>query len=229
MSGPPYPYSAAGAPSLYPSDFGDFVFGYSPFEGSIDVIPPNFNFWATIISQYANSPRIYTIIGNFFECIDQTANFEAFYDDIWNIATAIGYGLDVWGRILDVSRILQVEDVGRYVGFQEQANTTDPFNSGSPLYSGAPLTSAHRLADDAYRILLLAKAASNICDGSTPAITRILLMLFPGRGNCYCTDGRDMTMTYTFTFPLSPVEDAIVTNSGVLPKTSGVAASPVQL
>lgn len=38
-----------------------------------------------------------------------------------------------------------------------------------------------------------------------------------------------MTMTYTFTFALTPVELAIVLNSGVLPKPTGVAASVVLL
>jgi Protein of unknown function (DUF2612) len=36
-----------------------------------------------------------------------------------------------------------------------------------------------------------------------------------------------MTMTYTFAFQLSPVELAIVTQSGVLPKPTGVLASVV--
>ena len=43
------------------------------------------------------------------------------------------------------------------------------------------------------------------------------------------TDGLNMTMTYTFRFPLTPVQLAIVQNSGVLPRTSGVAATVVQL
>jgi len=38
-----------------------------------------------------------------------------------------------------------------------------------------------------------------------------------------------MMMTYTFEFPLSPVELAIVQNSGVLPKPTGVAATVVIL
>ncbi|WP_415752057.1 DUF2612 domain-containing protein [Mesorhizobium sp. B2-1-8] len=36
-----------------------------------------------------------------------------------------------------------------------------------------------------------------------------------------------MTMTYSFAFQLTPVELAIVQNSGVLPKPTGVKASIV--
>jgi hypothetical protein len=38
-----------------------------------------------------------------------------------------------------------------------------------------------------------------------------------------------MTMAYVFTFGLTPVELAIVQNSGVLPKSTGVAATVVLL
>ena len=56
----------------------------------------------------------------------------------------------------------------------------------------------------------------------------ILLALFPNRGDVFVTDDGNMSMTYTFNFALSAVEAAIVTQSGVLPKPSGVAVSYVQ-
>ena len=42
-------------------------------------------------------------------------------------------------------------------------------------------------------------------------------------------DGENMTMQYVFNFTLSPVELAIVEESGVLPKPVGVAATVVQI
>jgi len=73
-----------------------------------------------------------------------------------------------------------------------------------------------------------AKALANISDGSIPSINQVLMKLFPSRGNCYVADGENMTLAYTFAFTLTPVENAIVSQSGVLPKTVGVAASVVQ-
>jgi len=186
-----------------------------------------FSYWQTIISQYANSDILTTLIGDFNTNVDQTRNFDLFYDLIFNVATAQGYGLDVWGRIVGVTRTLQVASV-RYFGFEEQAGTTDPFGQ-SPFYSGQPITDNYQLSDDAFRVLIYAKALANISDGSIASINQILLNLFPGRGNAYVTDGLDMTMTYTFTFTLSDVELAIVSQSGVLPKPVGVAASVVQI
>lgn len=59
---------------------------------------------STVISQYANSPRICGLVQRWNACLDPSANITAFYDDVWNIETAIGYGLDVWGRILGTGR-----------------------------------------------------------------------------------------------------------------------------
>jgi hypothetical protein len=182
------------------------------------------NYEQTIIAQYANSPTILQLIQNMNFYLDPTTNIDNFYDLMWNVATAQGYGLDVWGRIVGVGRVLQVSG-GSNFGFSGPSGTSgDPFNI-SPFYSGAGLTSNYALSDDAFRTLIYAKALSNICDGSIPAINQLLLNLFPGQGNCYVADGENMTLTFTFNFALTPVEAAIVGQSGILPKACGVASS----
>jgi hypothetical protein len=244
-TGPPYPRPPAGIPN----GFGQFATGISP----IGDFPP-FDVWRTVISEYANSPVLTRLIGNIFAYLDQTANFDAFFDFIWNVDTAQGVGLDVWGRIVGVNRVLAVT-VGDWFGFDEAIPGSDAFGQGA-FFSGAPLTTNFALSDDAFRLLIFAKAAANISNGSIPAINQILLGLFPNRGNAYVTEGgapgtwfgfqeslnsvgfnqatfyagtaiETMTMTYSFAFQLTPVELAIVQNSGVLPKPTGVSASVV--
>lgn len=180
----------------------------------------------TIVSQYANSPTLVQLIESINAWIDPSINIDAFYNLVWDVDTARGVGLDIWGRIVGVGRVLQVP-TGKYFGFDEATTASaDPFNQ-SPFYSGAVLTSNFALSDDGFRVLILAKAMSNICNGSIGAINQILLNLFPNRGKCYVTDGEDMTFTYTFEFVLSPLEFAIVSQSGALPKPAGVSASVV--
>lgn len=219
-TGPPFPRG----PLPGSNAIGSFEIGVSPI-GPIE----SFDVWKTIISQYANSAILTKLIENMDEYVDQTANFTALFDMIWNVDSAQGYGLDVWGRIVGVSRTLQVATL-TFFGFEQQAPTVDDFGPGgeSPLYSGVPTTSNFNLSDTAFRTLIFAKALANICDGSIPAINQILLNLFPGQGRCYVTDGQNMTMTYTFEFSLSPVQEAIVSQSGALPKPVGVAATVVQ-
>lgn len=248
-AGPPYPHPN---PAPGSNAIGSFVIGVSP----IGTIRP-FDEWSTVISQYANSQALTGIITGFADAADLTPEFDAFFDNVWNIATAQGFGLDIIGRRLDVSRILAVP-AGDWLGFEE-ALTAQPFGQGT-FFNGGGLTSNFALADAPYRLLLYAKALANICDGSAESINQILLALFPNRGNCYVKEGGlftggflgfeesgddgnpfgtapfyselqvpFMTITYVFQFTLSPVELAIVTSSGVLPKPVGVSARVIQI
>lgn len=250
MSGPDYPRPVPGSNAI-----GSFIIGVSPI-GAIR----GFDVWRTIISQYANSPILDRLITDFDDCVDQTANIDAFFDYIWNVDTARGHGLDVLGAIVGVKRTLHVATVS-YFGFAEAGLGAHGFDQQS-FYAGAPVTENYDLSDDAYRVLIFAKALANISDGGIPGINQLLLSLFPHRGNCYVKEGepltdafgfaeansqftfgegtpdaapfngpgaqQKMTMTYMFEFALSPVEQAIVEQSGVLPKPPGVKVSYVQ-
>lgn len=196
--------------------------------------PPTFNFSETILSQYANSPVLLRLIDNINTCINPSANIDSFYNLVWNLPTAQGYGLDVWGRIVGVNRVLQVTTSG-YFSFKESGNPNGQFGQ-APFYAGQPVTSNYALTDDAFRILIYAKAAANICNGSILAINQILMTLntqlaalgFSTPGDCYVTDNGGMAMTYTFRVgTLTPLMSAIVNQGGVLPKPSGVSASIV--
>lgn len=220
-SGAPYPHPN---PAPGSNQIGQFIIGVSPI-GTI----PSFDPWATIISQYGNSQAIDGIITAFNAAMDQTATFDDFFDVTWNVATAQGPGLDRIGRVVGVSRTLQIPGGSNpFLGFEEAGDPLFlPFGQGT-FFTGSTLTSNFSLVDSDYRTLIFAKMAANICDGSIPAINQVLLTLFPNRGNCYATDGEDMTMTYTFAFNLTAVELAIVEQSGALPKPVGVLATVVQ-
>lgn len=193
-------------------------------------------FERTILSQFANSPTIRQLLKNFDTYIDPFYNIDAFYNLVWNVDTAVGYGLDVWGRIVGVGRILQLP-AADFLGLENPGGTAAsglPFNQ-APFYHGGSLTNNYSLLDGPYRALILAKALANISDGTIGSINQILINLFgptgplPLPGNSYCTDGLNMTMTYTFSTTLDPISQAIVFQAGVLPKPCGVLATVVQV
>lgn len=219
MSGPPYPH-----PDPVPgsNQIGQFVIGTSPI-GTI----PAFDYWQTVISQYANAPILTQLITNFFQYIDPTINLDAFFDNIWNIDSAQGIGLDIWGRIVGVIRQVNVPGTITYFGFNEAGVGSFTGFNQSQFYSGSSSTNVFNLSDSAFRTLIFAKALANISDGSIKSINQLLLNLFPGRGNCYVVDGRNMTMQYKFNFVLSAVELVILQQSGVLPKPVGVSSTVV--
>jgi hypothetical protein len=241
VSGPPYPRPEPGDNAI-----GKFKIGVSPIGTVL-----TFDIWQTVASQYANSPILTTLITNFAGYIDQGQNFDSFYDLVMNVDTAVGYGLDVWGRIVGISRIIQIINPAPYFGFKE-SNEAVGFNQ-APFYSGQFNTTNFILDDLSYRQLILTKAFANISQCSIPMLNQMLMTLFPHRGNAYVTEGSTfgpwfgfkeatdavgfnqapfysgqlfprMVMSYTFEFQLSPLELAIVQYSGVLPKPTGVKA-----
>ncbi|EQC00047.1 hypothetical protein B738_13208 [Photorhabdus temperata subsp. temperata M1021] len=103
------------------------------------------NVGATILAQYAASPKLNLLTRSFNAAVSSAEFINTFYDLIWNIDTANTYGLDVWGKIVNVSRRLTVNENVKYIGFGEALlnvpTTTDPnpFDQ-APFYSGESKT-----------------------------------------------------------------------------------------
>ncbi len=169
------------------------------------------NFQDTIVSQFANSPVIVQLVTNMNVYVDPTADLDAFYNVVWDVLSAEGFGLDIWGRIVGVVRNLNLP-----VGMQ---------NLG--LYVFTPGT--YVLGDADFRTLILAKCLSNITNCTPGSINQLLTNLFPGRGRCYVTDLAGMAMNYVFEFFLQPFELAIVSQSGAIPRPAGVKSGIVQV
>jgi hypothetical protein len=147
----------------------------------------------TIISQYGNSAAITALIRNMNSYIDPRCDIGGFYDTVWNVETAEGFGLDIWGRIVGLPS-------GRYI-------YTEPVTV---------------LNDDQFRRLILIKALSNISITSSPTFNQLLNNFFAGRGRCYVSDQGAMQMRYTFEFPLLPYEILIMSGTGIFLRPAGV-------
>jgi len=182
----------------------------------------------TIISQYANSPTLVQLITNMNEYIDPRSNLDAFFDFVWNVDTAKGFGLDIWGNIVGVGRLLQIPGNDPIVGFDNASFPKDwyPMSEGRFAIEGE-VTTAFELPDDAYRVLILTKALANIITTTGPAMNQLLRNMFPGRGRAFVRDLGGMAMQFVFNFRLSTVEYAILTQSGALPHPAGVFFSVV--
>jgi uncharacterized protein DUF2612 len=162
------------------------------------------NFQETIISEYANSPVLLQLVTNMDAYIDPDANLDAFYGTVWNVLTAQGFGLDIWGQIVGVTRGLNIPE-----------DTPNP--GGYPFTPGT-----YSLGDNDYRKVILVKALGNITDCSTRSINQLLTNMFVNQGRAYALDNFSMSMTFTFEFYLQPYEYAIVTTSGAIPHPVGV-------
>jgi hypothetical protein len=185
---------------------------------------------STVASQYANSPTILALISGMNSAIDPSVDINQFYRDMWNIETATSYGLDCWGRIVNVSRTLTLPTeavAGDYFGFAEAG--TDAFGFGWGTFYTTPASSNFVLSDDAYRQLIMLKAAANITNCSIPGLNRILGTLFADQGRAFVTDTGDMQMVLVFEFMLSPVQKAMLIQSGIVPVPCGVSFNVMDL
>ena len=193
------------------------------------------NWDETLLSQYVDSPTLVGLLQSFNDAVDPTINIASFYSNIWNVATAVGNGLDIWGQIVGVSRYLQVS-ASNYLGFEEAYTaptaTTGPQPFGqAPFGSGTALTTTFALADAQYRRLILVKAAANISNLSIPSINALLQAEFSTSdginpyGSAYVINSGSMSFQYHLTFVPSAVQIAIINNSGVFPRPAGVSVS----
>lgn len=63
-----------------------------------------------IQSQYSNSPTMKQILLSLADNINPNADIDVFYQNIMNIDSANGVGLDIWGTIVGAPRKLQLEE-----------------------------------------------------------------------------------------------------------------------
>lgn len=179
----------------------------------------------TVQSQYAASPTIRALAESARVRIAPDADIALFYQSIFDIATAQGVGLDIWGRILGIGRSVDVEAEGAYFGFEEA--DYDPFDT-SPFWMRDGVTERYTLSDGAYRELLMWKAMANIATADAASLNHLLLALYPGQDIVVHEWGVMAIDLYIF-FPLLPWQRTILYNYGLLAKGAGVGLRWVEI
>lgn len=176
----------------------------------------------TIQSQYGASPHIRGIVAAFAQEIDPNADINLFYDKIFDLDTTEGIGLDIWGLIVGVPRMMQI-DREDYFGFF--GSFLQPFNQG-PFYETDHLGNYYALSDAAYRRLIYYKALSNISDSTAEAQNRLLANLFADEiaqgHSLYILPVGAMKIRAVFDFYLDSVSLAMFKAYGLLNRGAGV-------
>lgn len=185
------------------------------------------NWSETLLSQYDDSPTIQGLIESFNDAVDPSTDLQNVYTYLWNIATAVGQGLDNWGQIVGVSRNLTVTASQTYLGFVEaQTSTYSPASFGNaPMYPGFAATQTLTLTDDAYRQLIFVKAAANIAPLTAQSMNSLLCSALglskSAVQRAYVQDSGEMSQRYLLEFQPTDYQVAVLANSGVIPRSAG--------
>ena len=170
----------------------------------------------TIIRQYEESPTINAMVNSYSQTIDAKYLFDSFYTNIWNIDTANSEGLDIWGRIVGVSRYLTLQN-SDYFGFDPDFK---PFDN-APFFGTSAINDQYRLSNDDFRRVIKAKALANITGTTIPGIELVLKQLFSVRGKTKVRVVGFKELDYVFKFVPTDLDNAIITAPNLLPIPAG--------
>lgn len=154
-----------------------------------------------IQSQYSASPKMLALMAAFQERLDPSDDMDSFYRNVFDIYTAKGQGLDNWGRIVGIARMIEDEENGKPVSII--------------------------LEDDYYRLLLLYKALANISPADASNLNRLLhelihtgIAAFPPAA--YVLEVDTMVIRWVFEDWLTPLQRAVFKAAGTLARGAGV-------
>lgn len=164
----------------------------------------------TIQSQYSASPIIKALVLNFDYNIDPSEDLALFYRMIFDVDTAEGVGLDVWGRIVAIGRDILVEEQD-YLGFYGQL--LKPYDQ-APFFDGATASNLFSLSDPAYRRLIMWKALANISSADASSLNTLTSALFEGQ-KVYVLETGVMKIRLVIEAELEPYQRAIFRQHGL--------------
>lgn len=167
-----------------------------------------------MISQYANSPKFVALVSGLRNMFSNAKTLGEWFNIVFNIKTATGFGLDIWGEILDQGRLFYYVDI-------DSGNTESVYLKGAQTVDGVTYTAEQ--IEDMYRSVLFLKAMSNITNSTLASLNQMLQFYFANRGRVYVIEPDVMHIRYVFEFYVNKLEKAIFT-SKIMPKPTGVKA-----
>ena len=147
-----------------------------------------------ITSEHQSAPNFMATVSALAQAFVDLQNVLLAIPEDYDLDTAVGSQLDVDGQWIGLSRILRAPVVGVYFSF---GIAGQGFSEGVWKSTNDPTYGLVTLDDDTYRMLLIAKARANTCDGSLAVIQEILQDMFAQFSGTlvFVQDRDDMTFT----------------------------------
>lgn len=184
------------------------------FDYSVDLLK-------ALLWQHNNATALETLLRRKQEWYDvnQSAFWQSWYTDVFNLDTANEFGLSVWSRILAVPLQVQIEGSREKEAFGFGANHKN-FNTGNFARGQA---GEQPLTREQSRLVLKLRYFQLVSRGAVTEINEWLAALFEGQGTVFVVDSLDMTFaTYFFGFTPDAQLRFILEKYDLLPRPAGV-------
>lgn len=175
-----------------------------------------------IQSQYSASPTIKALAQAYWQDVAPYEDLTLFYQSIFDLDTATGVGLDIWGRVVGIGRDLTVDENVEYFGFY--GTGAQPFGQGGTgtFYLTKATTDYYSLTDVAYRKMIYWKAMANISDAAAATLNRLMQALLDISLPVYVLETGVMTIRVVMETSLSAFYTSIIRNYGLMAKGAAV-------
>lgn len=183
------------------------------FDFSVDLM-------RAILWQYTDAARLIALLQAKQDWYDenQTAFWQNWYDDVFNLQTANDFGLSVWAIILGLPLAVAPDDSAGQDIFGFAADDFN-FNHGNFASDGAQII----LTTEQKRLVLRLRYYQLTTRHSVTQANAIMAAVF-GPGEVYVVDSLLMKIRYVFAAAPSPQVQFILTNYDLLPRPAGVKA-----
>ena len=163
-----------------------------------------------MLSQYANSPKFVKLVEGLKSQISNANTIEDWVRVVYDLKTASGYGLDVWGVILNQGRLLYYKDE---YGIQRSVYLRGAQTIGSEDYKEEQI-------EGYYRMLLFFKAFSYVTNSTLKSFNDLLRFYFEDK-KVFVQEIGTMVIELVFRFFPTTLEK-IIFASDLFPKPTGV-------
>ena len=185
-----------------------------PFNDMPFFVTPADLITTKLISQYANSEKILRLANGIRSMFSNAKLISDWYKIVYNIKTAKGFGLDIWGKILNQGRNFVYTNPN--TGVQ-----TNYYLKGALTVDGTYISADE--VEETYRKVLFMKAISLITNATEKSLNELLQFYFDGR-RVYVIQYDTMKIRYVFEVVVNKLEKSIF-QSDLLPKPTGVGAT----
>lgn len=174
-----------------------------------------------LIWQYRGKPKARQTVGILLSETKHAFESVIKLSSILDIESSEGYGLDLIGKHVGISRVMKSFVPKNYFGWYTIEGALG-FNKGKFYRYGDSLKESSRLDDDDYRFFIKAKITKNFQDPTIDGVTDSVVYLL-GKG-AFVIDNYDMSMNIVIPADyLSPFKLYAVKNLDILVRPIGVS------